>query len=59
MMAFEPRCVCGKDMLTSIQGKLGHAWKDTIWSLASLVAVAIAGGWPRGRMAARAVREWP
>ncbi len=45
MMSFEPRCVCGQAMLTSIKSKLRVAWADTIWSLASLVAIAVAGGW--------------
>jgi len=43
MMSFEPRCVCGKEMLTSIKSRLRVAWTDTIWSLASLVGIAIAG----------------
>lgn len=43
LMSFEPRCVCGKDMLESIHNRLRSAWRDSVYALAALTLAAIAG----------------
>ncbi|GBF88685.1 hypothetical protein Rsub_01584 [Raphidocelis subcapitata] len=43
MMSFEPRCVCGKEMLTDIQKRLRTSWTSTAAALGALAAIAVAG----------------
>lgn len=43
MMSFEPRCVCGKEMLMDIKKRLRVSWSSTVWSLASLGVIAVCG----------------
>lgn len=45
IMKFEPRCVCGKDMLTSISARLKTAWKGMLVAVISIAVIAIAGSW--------------